>query len=87
MPEVRRRRHSEGLSIENLTDLPEGIKGDEWNIALLSLLYLLQGIPLGLASAIPLILQNHGASFKQQVQQKKEFITVLNHIICLFLYY
>ncbi|XP_073970578.1 acetyl-coenzyme A transporter 1 isoform X2 [Rhodnius prolixus] len=68
MPEVRRRRHSEGLSIENLTDLPEGIKGDEWNIALLSLLYLLQGIPLGLASAIPLILQNHGASFKQQAE-------------------
>lgn len=68
MPEVRRRRHSDGESSENLTDPAQGIKGDEWNIALLFLLYLLQGIPLGLASAIPLILQNHGASFKQQAE-------------------
>lgn len=43
------------------------IKGDEWNIALLFFLYTLQGIPLGLSAAIPMILQNRGVSYKQQV--------------------
>ncbi|KAK9501712.1 hypothetical protein O3M35_012388 [Rhynocoris fuscipes] len=66
--QVRRRRYSNEESSESLFNENEGIKGDEWNIALLFLLYLLQGIPLGLASAIPLILQNHGASFKQQAE-------------------
>lgn len=43
------------------------IKGDEKNILLLFFLYTLQGIPLGLSAAIPMILQNRGASYKQQV--------------------
>lgn len=43
------------------------IKGDESNIAILLFLYLLQGIPLGLCSSIPMILQNHNVSYKQQV--------------------
>lgn len=45
------------------------IKGDETNIAILLFLYLLQGIPLGLCSSIPMLLQNHGVSYKQQVSQ------------------
>ncbi|VEN54069.1 unnamed protein product [Callosobruchus maculatus] len=44
------------------------IKGDEKNIALLFFLYTLQGIPLGLSAAIPLILQNRGVSYKQQAE-------------------
>lgn len=43
------------------------IKGDEGNIALLFFLYTLQGIPLGLSAAIPMILQNRGVNYKQQV--------------------
>lgn len=43
------------------------VRGDEGNIGLLLFLYLLQGIPLGLCSAIPMILQNHHVSYKQQV--------------------
>merc|ERR1712098_787210 len=35
-----------------------GIKGDEKSILVLLFLYVLQGIPLGLAAAIPLILTN-----------------------------
>jgi hypothetical protein len=35
-----------------------GIQGDETNILILLFLYILQGIPLGLAGAIPLILTN-----------------------------
>lgn len=52
-----------GLVVEHHGD----ISGDERNIAILLFLYLLQGIPLGLCSAIPMLLQNHGVSYKQQV--------------------
>ncbi|CAF1293845.1 unnamed protein product [Rotaria sordida] len=41
-------------------------KKDQWNIILLLFLYLLQGIPLGMAASIPLIIQTHGASWSQQ---------------------
>lgn len=43
------------------------LRGDRSNIAILFFLYLLQGIPLGLTAAIPMLLQNRGASYKQQV--------------------
>ncbi|XP_072397426.1 acetyl-coenzyme A transporter 1 [Diabrotica undecimpunctata] len=54
-------------------DLPSSstcsnIRGDERNILLLFFLYTLQGIPLGLSSAIPMILQNRGVSYKQQAE-------------------
>ncbi|CAF3635483.1 unnamed protein product, partial [Rotaria sp. Silwood2] len=41
-------------------------KKDQWNISLLLFLYLLQGIPLGMAASIPLIIQTYGASWSQQ---------------------
>ena len=44
------------------------LKGDWGNIAILFFLYLLQGIPIGLAAAVPMLLQNRGASYKQQVK-------------------
>ncbi|XP_018573648.1 acetyl-coenzyme A transporter 1 [Anoplophora glabripennis] len=44
------------------------IRGDEKNILLLFFLYTLQGIPLGLTAAIPMILQNRGVSYKQQAE-------------------
>lgn len=43
------------------------VDGDKANIALLLFLYTLQGIPLGLASALPIILQNKGVNYKDQV--------------------
>ncbi|XP_046433587.1 acetyl-coenzyme A transporter 1 [Neodiprion fabricii] len=43
-------------------------RGDEKNIAILFFLYLLQGIPIGLSSAIPMILQNRGVSYRQQAE-------------------
>lgn len=45
------------------------LRGDRGNIAILFFLYLLQGIPLGLTAAIPMLLQNRGASYKQQVSE------------------
>merc|ERR1719356_1427974 len=46
----------------------KGVAGDERNIAVLLFLYVLQGIPLGLAAAIPLILTNKNVSYKQQAE-------------------
>ncbi|CAH1397550.1 unnamed protein product [Nezara viridula] len=66
MSEVRRRQLQSTESLNSVMVDISNIRGDEWNIALLLLLYLLQGIPLGLAAALPMILQNRGASFKQQ---------------------
>lgn len=45
-----------------------GIAGDEKSILVLLFLYILQGIPLGLAAAIPLILTNRNVSYKQQAE-------------------
>ncbi|XP_067645890.1 acetyl-coenzyme A transporter 1 isoform X2 [Eurosta solidaginis] len=49
-------------------NLRPDIRGDRGNIALLFFLYLMQGIPLGLIAAIPMLLQNRGASYKQQAE-------------------
>lgn len=45
----------------------KGLAGDEKNIAVLLFLYILQGVPLGLAAAVPLILTNRHVSYKEQV--------------------
>lgn len=39
---------------------------DRWNIAVLLLLYTLQGIPMGLTMSIPLLLQTRGVSYGDQ---------------------
>lgn len=44
------------------------LTGDWGNIAILFFLYLLQGIPLGVGQAVPMLLQNRGASYKQQAE-------------------
>lgn len=49
-------------------DEPSDIRGDRSNIAILFFLYLLQGIPIGLSAAIPMLLQNRGASYKEQAE-------------------
>lgn len=50
------------------------LKDDAFNIALLFFLYTLQGIPLGLSSAIPMLLLNRGVTYKQQVWKWNMFI-------------
>ena len=42
------------------------LHGDRGSIALLLLLYTLQGVPMGLAASVPLLLQERGASYSQQ---------------------
>lgn len=53
---------SSSRSKETLSNL----KGDYGNIAFLLLLYILQGIPIGLSSAVPLLLQNRKVSYSDQ---------------------
>ncbi|PRD32018.1 UNVERIFIED_CONTAM: Acetyl-coenzyme A transporter 1 [Trichonephila clavipes] len=48
-----------------LTDA-EALKKDKMNILILLFLYVLQGIPLGLAGSIPMVLQNRKISYTQQ---------------------
>uniref|UniRef100_A0A3P9KSF6 Acetyl-coenzyme A transporter 1 n=1 Tax=Oryzias latipes TaxID=8090 RepID=A0A3P9KSF6_ORYLA len=45
---------------------PTGIHGELGNVLLLLFLYVLQGIPLGLAGSIPLILQSKNVSYRDQ---------------------
>ncbi|KAL7035903.1 hypothetical protein ACKWTF_008619 [Chironomus riparius] len=44
------------------------LSGDYQNVALLLLLYLLQGVPQGISLAIPILLQNRGATYSEQAQ-------------------
>ncbi|KAM8905505.1 acetyl-coenzyme A transporter 1 [Spinachia spinachia] len=46
--------------------VPPGIRGELGNVLLLLFLYVLQGIPLGLAGSIPLILQSKSVGYKDQ---------------------
>lgn len=52
------------------------LDGDRGNIAILFLLYLLQGVPLGLCAAIPMILQNKHVTYKDQVGILLEHILI-----------
>lgn len=42
--------------------------GDRLNIAILLFLYTLQGVPLGLSAAIPIIMQKKHITYKEQVK-------------------
>ena len=43
-----------------------GLGRDKYNIALLMFLYVLQGIPLGLAGSVPYLLSSRNVSYKEQ---------------------
>ncbi len=51
---------------ENTSKDKENMHEDRGSIALLLLLYVLQGIPLGLTGSIPLILQSRHVAYKDQ---------------------
>ena len=42
------------------------VDGDKLHVCVLFFLYILQGIPLGLKTSIPLVLQERGVSYKDQ---------------------
>lgn len=65
--ETRENEQNKNDTMDDKADHFNYVKGDEWNIALLLFLYLLQGIPLGLSAAIPIILQNRKVNYSDQV--------------------
>lgn len=60
-------RESVADAVDDKVDKPD-VRGDRQNIAILLFLYILQGIPIGLIAAVPMLLQNRGASYKQQAE-------------------
>merc|ERR1719429_78345 len=56
----------ESVSGGRAREQKRGLDGDGVNVLVLLFLYILQGIPLGLAAAIPLILTNRQVSYKEQ---------------------
>lgn len=55
------------MEIETVEEGPN-IIGDRGNLLLLTFLYMLQGIPLGLNMCIPMMLQKRGASYATQAK-------------------
>jgi PAT family acetyl-CoA transporter-like MFS transporter 1 len=56
----------EEMKIEEVVEEESNLKGDYGNVAILLFLYILQGIPLGISSAVRILLQNRGVSYKEQ---------------------
>nr|XP_022335434.1 acetyl-coenzyme A transporter 1-like [Crassostrea virginica] len=61
VPLTSRRRQEEEPESDD-----RGLKGDYSNVAVLMFLYILQGIPLGVAGSVPMLLQSRGVSYKDQ---------------------
>ena len=64
--EISSESDNENINTESKITIESNWKKDRWSISLLLFLYLLQGIPLGMAGSIPLIIQQYGASWSQQ---------------------
>ena len=58
--------NEEGSLSDSKDTKRDKISKDKWSIALLLLLYTLQGIPLGLAASIPMVLQAKKVGYRQQ---------------------
>ena len=53
-------------SIQEKRSMLKDLDGDKFHVLVLFFLYILQGIPLGLKDAIPLILSNKNVPYKEQ---------------------
>ncbi|KAG5680983.1 hypothetical protein PVAND_010457 [Polypedilum vanderplanki] len=63
------RNSSENFEIEQNSSNEEekpNLKGDFKNVVLLVVLYIFQSIPLGLVTSVPILMQNRGATYKDQ---------------------
>jgi len=64
---LERRNGDDKTSSDVQKDIKPNLKGDWPNVALLVLLYMLQGIPIGISLAIRTYMQNKKVSYGQQV--------------------
>lgn len=53
-------------NIDELNCEKSDLTGDHKNVAVLLLLYLMQGIPIGIVAVVPILLQNRGVNYKDQ---------------------
>ena len=59
-------KDSEEKKTGGLRQMLIDLDGDKLHVLVLFFLYILQGIPLGLASSVPLVLQERGVAYKDQ---------------------
>lgn len=74
---LERRNGDDKTSSDVQKDIKPNLKGDRLNVALLVLLYTLQGIPIGISLAIRTYMQNNKVSYGQQVYILLYFILFL----------
>ena len=53
-------------NIDELNCEKSDLTGDYKNVAVLLLMYLMQGIPMGITMVVPILLQNRGVNYKDQ---------------------
>lgn len=70
-------RAPENESYEHPAEEKSNLKGDRWNIFWLTFMYMLQGVLAGLSNAMPLVLQNRGIGYADQVS-----FSVFSHNTC-----
>lgn len=66
--EEKRNDDSNDKPVQDLVE--PNLKGDKLNVLLLIMLYMLQGIPMGIAMAIKMYMQNMKISYAEQVGTK-----------------
>lgn len=59
------------------TSKPPSLDKDRLNFCLLILLYIIQGFPIGLCIAFPLILQNRKSTYEDQVRKRNYYTLFL----------
>lgn len=64
--ESQTERKSDNKRDDELNCEKSDLTGDYRNVAVLLMLYLMQGIPLGITAAVPILLQNRGVTYKEQ---------------------
>ena len=62
----RAKKQAEKKQAEEKQSMLKDLDGDKLHVLILFFLYILQGIPLGLKSAIPLLLSNRNVPYKEQ---------------------
>lgn len=74
-----RKTGQNGYAVETAAASQPPSLGKDWlNFCLLILLYIIQGFPIGLCIAFPLILQNRMFTYEDQVRKRKYYILIVD---------
>ena len=61
-------KSNDSVASEEKRSILKDLEGDKFHVCVLFFLYILQGIPLGLGSAVPLVLINRNVPYKEQAK-------------------